>query len=62
MLFKKIFGKKQYHSDYGKLMAGMNFLSKKAQEYFGTEESEKINPMELGIFLGAFNSACYLFL
>lgn len=62
MLFKKLFGKKQDHSDYDKLMAGMNFLSKKTQEYFGPEESEKLNPMELGIFLGAFNSACYLIL
>ena len=62
MIFKKTFKKKQDHSDYGKLMSAMIFLSKKTQEYFGPDESEKLNPLELGIFLGAFNSACYLIL
>ena len=54
--------KKSDNSDFGKLMAGMAYLSKKTQEYFGPEESEKLNPMELGLFFGAFNSACCLIL
>jgi hypothetical protein len=62
MIFKNLFRKKQDHSDYGKLMSGMIFLSKKTQEYFSPDEFENLNPMELGIFFGAFNSACYLIL
>lgn len=29
MIFKKVFGKKPDHSDYGKLISGMIFLRKK---------------------------------
>ncbi len=60
MFLKKLFGKKADNSDFGKLMGGMIFLSKRTQEYFTPEEFEKLNPLELGLFFGGFNTACYL--
>ncbi len=60
MVFKKLFGHKEDHSDFGKLISGMIFLSKRTQEYFSPDEFEKLNPLELSLFFGGFNTACYL--
>jgi hypothetical protein len=63
MVFQKLFRKKPDFSDFKKLKDGMSFLSKKVEDYFDDiDEQESLNPFELGIFLGAFNSACYLIL
>jgi hypothetical protein len=60
MIFKSLFAKKSDSSDFDKLITGMTFLSIKMQEFFDEDDYENFNILELGIFMGAFNSACYL--